>query len=169
MTAPLFTVAGLMARPLSAEDAAATRELFASCDGSEDLTCGLPVGTADDPLVAGPVANADLRIGVFEGPDTAGIIEIVRDVPGAGWWTIGLLMVETGRRGATLGREVLDALAEWATTRGATGLLVGVPSGPGEAFWRAAGFSEATSAAATPSSGGGLVELRRVLGTGAEG
>jgi len=169
MSAPLFTVAGLAARPLSAEEAAATRELFASCDGSEDLTCGLPVGTADDPLVADSGADADLLIGMFDGWDTAGVIEIVRDAPSAGWWTIGLLMVETGRRGAALGREVLDALSEWATTRGVTGLLVGVPMGPAEAFWRAAGFTEATGAATTPSSTGGLVELRRVLGTGDRG
>ena len=166
MTEPLFTVAGLQARPLSAEDAAAARELFASCDGSEDLTCGLPIGTADDPALADAPAEPDLRIGVFEGPDTAGVIEVVRDVPTPGSWTIGLLMVETGRRGATLGHDVVEEFARWATRQGATGLLVGAPAGPGESFWRSAGFSEAEAgsgssagAAADPA----VVELRRPL------
>ena len=169
MTAPLFTVAGLVALPLSADDAAAARELFEACDGSDDLTCGLPVGSAGDP---GSGGGSDLRIGVFEGPDTAGVIEAVRDAPAPGWWTIGLLMVETGRRGATLGRDVLDAFAAWATDQGAAGLVVGVPRGPGEVFWRSAGFSEASpDDRRVPSAptGAGIVELRRVLGTSSSG
>jgi hypothetical protein len=167
MTAPLFTVDGLEARPLSPEDAAAARELFASCDGTEDITCGLPLGTSDD-VAMGAATGADLRIGIFEGPDTAGVIEVVRDTPAPGWWTIGLLMVETGRRGVSLGRDVLEAFGTWARAQGAEGLVVGVPAGSGEAFWRSAGFAEPVEHAGEAASGE-LVELRRALGTGPTG
>ncbi len=107
MTEPLFTVGPLVAEPLDPEDAEALRELFASCDGAEDLTCGLPAGTSDDPRDTDEDAPVAMSIGLFEREDTAGIVDIVRDRPAPGVWTIGLLMIKgrparrhAGARGA---------------------------------------------------------------------
>jgi hypothetical protein len=163
MKEPLFAVGKLVAEPLEAEDAAALRELFASCDGTEDLACGLPAGSADDPRHMEAHAPAEpLSIGVFEGEDTAGIIDVFRDVPAPGVWTVGLLMVETGRRGGKLGHEVLEAFASWARGSGAHRLRVGVPP-HGEAFWYEARFEPATLEDEEDALEEGLVVLERGL------
>ena len=164
MTEPLFMVGDFEAAPLPSEDAEALRELFASCDGNEDLACGLPTGSSDDPRELHAHAAGDvLSIGVFEGEDTAGIIDVVRDTPTAGVWTIGLLMVETGRRGAVLGHEVLAGLARWAAAEGACRLRVGAP-GNAEAFWLEAGFEPASLDEDGSTGPDGLVALELELG-----
>jgi hypothetical protein len=163
MKEPIFVVGKLVAEPLEAEDAAALRELFASCDGTEDLACGLPAGSADDPRHLGAHAQAEpFSIGVFEGEDTAGILDIFRESPAPGVWTIGLLMVETGKRGDRLGHEVLDAFAAWARESGACRLRVGAPP-QGEAFWYEAGFEPASLENDEDAREEGLVVLERAL------
>lgn len=140
MREPLFTVGTLEAAPLDLEDAEALRELFAACDGNEDLACGLPAHTPDDPWAQASLARGETySIGLFEGEDTAGVIDLVRDAPTPGAWTIGLLMVETGKRGWTLGHEVLTGLAAWARDQGACRLVVAAPEAL-EPFWLEAGF-----------------------------
>jgi GNAT superfamily N-acetyltransferase len=163
MTEPLFTVGALVAEPLAAEDAVALKELFAACDGTGELTCGLPAGSPDDPREVHPPAAAEaLSIGVFEGEDTAGIVDVFRDVPAPGVWTVGLLMVETGRRGTALGRDVVKALGTWARESGARRLRVGVPAGA-EAFWYEAGFEPAPPREDRDTRQGDLMVLERGL------
>ncbi len=163
MTEPLFTVGALVAEPLDSEDAVALRELFGACDGTSDLTCGVPAGTADDPRDTDTDAPAVvMSIGIFEGEDTAGIIDVSPDAPAPGSWTIGLFMVESGRRGAKLGHEVLTAFGDWARGRGAERLFVGIPE-TAEAFWYEAGFEPADLAEDDPMRAEGLLVLEREL------
>ena len=114
----------------------------------------------DEDAPAGPDS-----IGVFEGEDTAGILDVFRDVPAPGVWTVGLLMVETGKRGTTLGHEVLESFAKWAADSGAQRLRVGVPA-VGEAFWYESGFEPAALDEQEDVRGEGLVVLERELGEG---
>lgn len=163
MTEALFMVGDFEVLPLPAEDAEALRELFASCDGSEDLACGLPTGSSDDPRDLSAHAVSDVvSIGVFEGEDTAGIIDIARDTPAAGVWTIGLLMVETGRRGSALGHQVLAGLERWAASQGACRMRVGAPA-RAEAFWLEAGFEPVSLDEDEGADEDGLVSLEHEL------
>jgi hypothetical protein len=164
LTEPLFMVGTLEAAPLPTEDAEALRELFASCEGNEDLACGLPSDSSDDPRDFSPHPAGDVvSIGVFEGEDTAGIIDVARDTPTTGVWTVGLLMVETGRRGSVLGHEVLIELGRWAASQGATRLRVGAPEHT-EAFWLEAGFEPASLDDDGDAVRDGFVMLERELG-----
>jgi GNAT superfamily N-acetyltransferase len=101
-------------------------------DGRQVLTDAPPDLPPGDKFVLGARSPAGL----------IGVVDLLRGYPAAPTWWIGLLLLEPDVRGAGLGREIVEALADWAAGEGAASLQLGVQSQneAGLRFWRRQGF-----------------------------
>jgi GNAT superfamily N-acetyltransferase len=112
-------------RLLAPPDIAAMQSLFLRAADYFDLATGAPPGPdeAQRAFVAGPPTKSveDKRIiGVFDAADhLIGVLDALVDFPGAGEWTMGILLLDPRHRGVGLGRAVLEAYESWAATCGA--------------------------------------------------
>ena len=76
--------------------------------------------------------------------ELVGVLDAFRDYPEPGTWYIGLLLFSPRSRGAGLGRDVTEALADMARDHGARELQLNVVEQNEAAyrFWTALGFRE---------------------------
>jgi GNAT superfamily N-acetyltransferase len=107
-------------------------------DGREILTDAPPNFPLADKLV----------LSVRSGGGLIGVADVLRGYPEAAVWWIVLLLLAPEARGGGLGREVVEALSDWAAGDGAAALQLGVQSQNERAlrFWRREGFEHIRSA-----------------------
>ena len=112
-------------RRLTPEDLDALQDLFERCRDYFEIATG--VGPRPDEsrhaYVGGPPdksVNDKRTIGVFSAEDElVGVLDAITNWPADGVWTMGLLLLDPERRGAGLGRAVLDAYEHWSSREGA--------------------------------------------------
>ena len=113
-------------RLLQPPDIRVVQALFERASDYFELATGGPPGRdeATRAFVAGPPTKSvdDKRmIGAFDGQEAlVGVIDALVDFPGAGDWTMGLLLLDPERRGAGLGSALLREYESWAAGLGAT-------------------------------------------------
>lgn len=142
---------GIVIRALvRARDEAAVRSLFARAADYVRLETGLPPGP---DTVAGffedappaPQSSPPLHLGAW-GPDgdLHGIASMAWGFPDPSDAYVGLLLLDPARRGAGLGRRMVDHLAAEAAARGASRILAAVlaENPRAHAFWRREGFED---------------------------
>jgi GNAT superfamily N-acetyltransferase len=99
-----------------------------------------PSGSLEDKFV----------VGVFDGEGRlAGVLVVVRDLPGPGQWTVNFLLVRPDQRGRGLAGRMLASLESWVRSEGGSAIYLEAlrhnPAGAG--FARRAGFLPGDSAA----------------------
>ena len=95
-------------------------------DAAHEIITELPLGKEyDDKFVLGIYNHYSSLVGV---------IDLVRNYPREGIWTIGLLLLDPCERGKGLGRRVQEALVKTASESGAKTLRIGVASDNHRAF-----------------------------------
>ncbi len=71
-----------------------------------------------------------------------GVLDVLRDHPNSGTWTIGLLLLDPEWRRRGVGRHVVERLLPWMRDRGAHAARLGVLTGSdAQRFWEAVGFT----------------------------
>lgn len=140
-------------RLLHPPDLPALQALFERATDYFEIATGAPPAKdeAGRAFVAGPPAKAvddKCTVGIFH-PDgsLAGVLDALVDWPEDGTWTLGMLLLEPGSRGAGLGSDVLSAFEAWGRSRGAgrirTAVVAHHPRGIG--FLEARGYVRETS------------------------
>jgi GNAT superfamily N-acetyltransferase len=103
-----------------------------------------PSGNLEDKFVVG-VFDAEGRL--------AGVLVVVRDLPGPGDWTANFLLVRADQRGRGLAGRMLQSLEAWVRSEGGRALWLEAlrhnPAGSG--FARRAGFLPAPGAGDPPA------------------
>ena len=81
-------------------------------------------------------------LGVRAPDGLIGVADLLRGYPARAIWWIGLLLLAPDARGRGLGRQIVEALADWAFGEGAASLQLGVQIQNVAAlrFWRREGF-----------------------------
>ncbi len=84
-----------------------------------------------------------LLIGVFGGFDELiGVLDVIRDHPESGEWSLGLMLLDSGWRGRGVGEKTYRAFERWAAESGARRIRLGVveQNEGGYRFWQRMGF-----------------------------
>jgi RimJ/RimL family protein N-acetyltransferase len=168
-----FQVRGLTAVALDAENGASLEELFARCNDYFELTFGLPPGPAEvqSAFVALPEGKSyddKFLLGMFDADRLTGHVDIIRDYPESGHWTLGLILLEPDARSDGLGTEVMTALAAWVRDQGGSMLRAGVVAWnlPALRYFERAGFRAVDRHEITSGvKRGDAVVFERSLGT----
>lgn len=82
-------------------------------------------------------------LGIYKSKgELIGIIEIVKNFPVVGEWMLGLLFIDPEERDHGLGRQVHEALVQWAITLGSESFRIGVikENFKGKKFWSDLGY-----------------------------
>lgn len=134
---------------------------------------GLPVGPAEaqSAFLALPehkTYDDKFLLGIIDDQDVlVGHLDLIRDHPDDGVWTIGVFLLAPDVRGSGLGTEILERTAQWAATRGARTLRIDVVdwNERGLRFLERAGFrrAEAIDGYTSGALEGQLVILERPL------
>jgi ribosomal protein S18 acetylase RimI-like enzyme len=79
----------------------------------------------------------------YDGEQLVGYAEVLRGWPARDSWVIGILLVDSGRRGEGVGHEIAEAVALDAKARAVRSLLVGVISSRERSlsFWKREGYA----------------------------
>lgn len=172
----VFEAGDLRVVLLDDQDASELGSLFEECADYFDLVFGLPPGPAEVQsafvaLPEGSTYDDKFLLGVLDSAhELVGHIDVVRDYPVRGVWTIGLLLLAPAARGRGIGTALVGGLPGWVGDEGGRELRVGVVewNKRAVAFLERAGFS-VTERRPNFQSGlkqGTLVVLRRPVGGG---
>ena len=99
-----------------------------------EIFSSLPPGkNYEDKFVLGIYKNKDELIG---------IIDIVKNFPVDGEWMLGLFLIEPEERDNGLGKQIHEALVQWAITLGSKSFQIGVieDNHKGKKFWSDLGY-----------------------------
>ena len=173
MVEPAFSFDGFSAVRMSSGDIPAIQELHERCGDYFLLAEGCdtrPTSAAEDlaDLPPGKDLADKFLFGIRSGAGTlVGVLDLLRDYPDPGVWTIGLLMLDPAARGEGLGTRAYEAAREWVRAQGGhtTSLAVLEQNTPAERFWRRRGFAEIARTpfvAATGRTSGAIVMTQRV-------
>ncbi|MDQ7843351.1 MAG: GNAT family N-acetyltransferase [Armatimonadota bacterium] len=128
----LFRTGAWSAAIIAEQDVPALQELFEQSQEYFELEFGLPPGPSEAhstfiALPEGKHYEDKLLIGLFEADDIlAGVLDVIRDYPAAGEWSIGLMLLHPSRRRQGVGSEVFSAFEKWAASQGARRIRIGV-------------------------------------------
>lgn len=92
--------------------------------------------------------NKDLEdkflLGVYKSDELVGMVDIIKDFPTIGEWTLGLMLIEPGERGSGLGKIIHKELIKWAKDLGAKTFRIGVIENNQKAFkfWSNLGYTK---------------------------
>ena len=104
------------------------------------------------------------KLGVYDRDGRMiGLLESVSGYPEPGVTHLGLLMLEPNARGRGLGADLYRAYEEWAASRGAERIRLGVVADnePGHRFWARTGFIETSRT--EPQAMGEKIQTIRVM------
>ena len=168
----LFTFQNHTAAYLKSEDSPILQPLLENCADYFELVNGLPptgseaqelfkakppTKTLTDKLVIGLWNDAEKLIGVL----------VIRDYPQPGEWFVGLLLVDPTYRQHGIGQQMYQAFEQWAVTRGARYMGLGVVEQNTRAFefWQRLGFEvvEKRLPKRDGNKDSGVVVMRRSL------
>jgi GNAT superfamily N-acetyltransferase len=95
-----------------------------------------------DAVPSGTPRSHKHVIGLF-GHDLVGVVEVVRDWPRPGTWSIGLLLLDPAARRRRAGTRTVSAIDAWAARSGADRLRIAVvlANNPALEFWQGLGFT----------------------------
>ena len=81
-------------------------------------------------------------LGVYKFEELIGMVDIIKDFPTIGEWTLGLMLIEPGERGSGLGKIIHKELIKWAKGLGAKTFRIGVIEDNHKAFkfWSNLGY-----------------------------
>ena len=114
-----------LTRLLHPPDIGAAQALFERASDYFEVATGAPPARdeATRAFVAGPPSKSvddKSIVGIFDRHnELIGILDALVDFPANGDWTMGMLLLDPGHRGAGLGTVVLEAYEDWAVGRGA--------------------------------------------------
>lgn len=145
----LPSISGCRVQRLTLQDAHLLQDLWERCTAFHELQEGEPTrGTAGEEDIAalppGKVAEDKFALGLARGERLCGYIDLVRDYPTPGEWSLGMLLLDPRERSRGLGTRVYSAAAAWAAAWGARNILIGVLEQNSRAgrFWERQGFRE---------------------------
>lgn len=83
-------------------------------------------------------------LGVYKSDELVGMVDIIKDFPTIGEWTLGLMLIEPGERDSGLGKIIHKALIKWAKNLGAKTFRIGVIENNQKAFkfWSNLGYTK---------------------------
>lgn len=137
-------------RLLSADNENEVQSLCERCLDFWELTDGRPPEKdAGHSILFDLPPDKELKdkyvIGVYnENNILIAVIDIVKDYKAAGEWMIGLLMIDPGERGNSLGRKLHDLIKGWVREEQGSVLRIGVikENIRGYKFWCEMGYAE---------------------------
>jgi myo-inositol-1(or 4)-monophosphatase len=153
---PVLHTGSYTIRPLDSDDGEALQALCERATDYFELVMGRPPGPAEAQslymaLPEGKTYDHKLLLGVFHDIKLIGVVDLIRDHPHPGTWTLGLLLLDPLHRGRGLGRAIVHALEDWVRQQGATKLRIDVARQNVRAlhFWRHLGFQLVAATNAT--------------------
>ena len=98
----------------------------------------------DRPPGSAPQDKILLGISCGEVRGLAGVIDLILNRPGPGTVTLGLMLLDPDCRGQGIGASAYEQVEEWAKSRGAHSIKLGVLAGNdrGLSFWKSCGYHE---------------------------
>ena len=96
------------------------------CKGGGTLPSKDDISAIFTNLPPNKILKDKFLFGVYKSNKLIGIIDIIRDFPTIGEWTIGLLLLEPEERRKGLGIIIHEALVKWARHLGAKRFSIGV-------------------------------------------
>ena len=142
---PYFAV-----RSISMEDKDSLQQLCESCLDYYDIVEGrTPQADAAEEILTEMPPNTDKEdkfvLGIYNQDELlVGVVDLIRNFPAEGEWTIGLLMIDPRERGKGLGRRIHEGLVKDASDSGAKILRIGVAQDNHNAygFWTSLNYTK---------------------------
>lgn len=133
---------------ISPDEGDALQAVFEKCTDYFQLVTGLPPGPAEANstfmvVPEGKGYEDKLLLGIYKARELIGCLDVIKDYPQAGTWSLGLMMLIPEYRNRGLGRQVYQGFEGWAAGEGATAIRLGVVEQNAGAyrFWQRLGFA----------------------------
>jgi RimJ/RimL family protein N-acetyltransferase len=83
-------------------------------------------------------------LGVYESDELVGMVDIIKNFPTIGEWSLGLMLIDPDKRGSGLGEIIHKTLIGWAKDLGAKTFRIGVIENNQKAFkfWSNLGYTK---------------------------
>ncbi len=147
VTFHLFSAQSYTAAALPHTALSLVQTLFERCADYFEVVEGGPPGphAAEEvftDVAPGKTLDDKLLLGLWDGPQLIGVLDVMRDYPDANTWFIGLLLLDPAYRGHGAGALIIEALVAWAAQQGVQALGLGVVAQNTGAlrFWSRMGF-----------------------------
>lgn len=130
---------GYKIKRLSKDDNKVVEELCEKCSDYYILSGGVfPSKEEINDIFTDLPPNKNLEdkflLGVYKFEELIGMVDIIKDFPTIGEWTLGLMLIEPGERGNGLGKIIHKELIKWAKGLGAKTFRIGVIEDNHKAF-----------------------------------
>lgn len=132
---------------IAPEEGDALQAVIEKCTDYFELVTGLPPGPAEANstfmvVPEGKGYEDKLLLGIYKDGQLVGYLDVIRDYPQHGTWSLGLMMLIPECRNRGLGRQVYQSFERWAASQGAVQMRLGVVAQNTGAyrFWQRLGF-----------------------------